>query len=107
MTWKFWRWRKEREARQIREVAVSLKPLFNWEDAILARGFHHWIHIQPPYGVTLELMRREWATIAVVDRDQVGPAMNCYGLWWRLADGPLIHGTKILDLSLMAPRGSA
>lgn len=107
MTWQFWRWRKERDDRRVREVATSLKPLFDWEDVIMARGFHHWLVNQPPYGVTLELMRRDWATIHVVDRDRVAPEANCYGLWWRLADGPLIHGTKILDLSLMAPKGSA
>lgn len=106
MTWQFWRWRKERRAIESERVQQELRTILAWDDQMAATGFRHWFSSPPPYGVTLELTRREWATIHVVDRDRVAPEANCYGLWWRLADGPLVHGTKILDLSLMAPRGS-
>ena len=104
MNWKFWRWGR---ARQNQEIVDQLTVACDWELKMLGRGFRNWFIEPPPHGITLEIMRREWATVHVIDRDKVRPEMNIYGLWWKLADGPIIPGTTILDLSLMAPHGSA
>lgn len=104
MNWKFWR---RKAIAEENELQFYLRDLFDWERKMEAAGYRPYMSGMVPCGVPLELMRREWATISVCTREEMPPYMNVADLWWRTANGPIISGTKILDLSLMSPRGSA
>lgn len=64
----------------------------DWEMSMLNRGFRHWMDQRPPHGIVVELYRREWPTGYVMDRDDVRPETNVYGLWWRIPGDLVIDG---------------
>jgi len=52
-------------------------------------GWRDWMH-QPPYGIPMvEAWRRSWQRVEVLQPDNLHPAMNVAGLWWRPVSGPL------------------
>lgn len=51
-------------------------------------GWHNYLGIPPPDGVLCEFMRPEWEEPMLSLRRDLNPAMNMYGLYWRLFEEP-------------------
>lgn len=67
----------------------------DWELGMLNRGFAHWMDHPPPHGVTVELYRRSWPTGYVMERNELAPEANVWGLWWRIPGDQIIDGEVV------------
>lgn len=86
---------KPRTSEQFRD---ELRERFDWEARLHAAGWREWAAQPPPPFATVEMQRRDWPTIHVSAVEDIHPATNCAGLWWREWRGPTIEAAQILEL---------
>lgn len=77
-----WRKREELEERQRERTHYEVVSA---SAAMLRKtGWHNYLGIPPPEGVLCEFMRPEWDEPLLSLRRDLNPALNVYGLYWRL-----------------------
>lgn len=102
MDWKFWRWT---EQRRIAAGEREMEDQAEWINGMIARGWHHWMYHSPPPAL-IELTRREWQSVHVMNANDVRPETNIHGLWWREARGPTLDGGTIIEAGALTARQS-
>lgn len=61
-------------------------------------GMRHWCDWAPPLGLAeLEVWREGWADTEVWKRDNIHPAMNVNGLYWRKPQAKAVEPSHAIN----------
>jgi hypothetical protein len=61
-------------------------------------GMRQWAHWTPPLGTeTVEIWREGWMDTCVVALQDIHPAMNVYGLYWRTPQARAVEPSHAIN----------
>lgn len=80
--------RSERLREEEFNEELSGGALYAARQMLWKTGWHSYLSSRPPDGVLCEFMRPEWDEPMLSLRRDLNPAMNVYGLYWRLFEEP-------------------